>query len=158
VYVDSNIFISALIYQDARRASDCAQVLRAIEGEKVAAYTSTLTWDEVVWVVSRFLGKADSVQAGEKLIGFPNLRFVPVTEDVLRSAQKLLEGGGLAPRDAVHIASAVSRRADFIVSDDKALEAVEGTKRLSSSSFVSKRGGQRFSPIRESAGRSRSPR
>jgi len=50
-YVDSNVFIAPLLY-DAPRSEAAAAVLKMIETKKISAYTSTLTWDEVVWVGS----------------------------------------------------------------------------------------------------------
>jgi predicted nucleic acid-binding protein len=51
VYVDSNVFMTPLLY-DAPRSEAAAAVLKMIETKKISAYTSTLTWDEVVWVGS----------------------------------------------------------------------------------------------------------
>lgn len=135
MYVDSNIFISPLIYEDSKKVSACRKFLGKIERREVVAFTSSLTWDEVVWVVMKTLGKADSVQAGQKLISFPNLRFVPASEDIIRASQELLSQHELAPRDAIHIASAIGRSVDAIVSDDQRLYVPAGLERLGSGSF-----------------------
>jgi predicted nucleic acid-binding protein len=111
-------------------------VLRLVEKGEITAYTSTLTWDEVVWVVRNTLGKPDAVLAGRKLLNFPNLRFVPASEDVVRSAQRLVEELGLAPRDAIHLASATSRKVAVLVSDDPDLDAVRSLRRQSPESFL----------------------
>lgn len=121
-YVDSNVFISSLIYEDSRKATNARRTLGMVERGEIEACTSTLTWDEVVWVARRILGKADSVQAGEKLTLFPNLRFVPASEEIIRSAQRLLTDHDLAPRDAIRLASALSRGVDFLISDDPGLD------------------------------------
>src|SRR5207244_12307864 len=102
---------------------------------EVTAHTSTLTWDELVWVVRRVLGKADSIQAGEKLADYPNLRFVSASEEIMRSAQRLLSEYDLAPRDAIHVASALSKPVDALVSDDSGLDVVREVKREASDSF-----------------------
>jgi predicted nucleic acid-binding protein len=141
VYIDSDIFIAPLIYESSRRATNSKRILAAVEkGEVAAAYTSTLTWDEVVWVVRRVLGKADSIQAGGKLAAYPNLRFVSASEEIIRSAQRLLsEYDGLAPRDAIHVASALSKPVDALVSDDSDLDVVREVKREASDSFNPKK-------------------
>jgi predicted nucleic acid-binding protein len=139
VYVDSNIFISPIIYERLAKAENSKRILAQVETGQVTAYTSTLTWDEVVWIVRRLLGKGDSVQAGEKLTMFPNLRFVSVTVEIVESAQKLLSEFELAPRDAIHVASALSKSVDAIVSDDPDLDRVEAIKRKSSASFAQER-------------------
>lgn len=135
VYVDSNVFITPLLY-DAPRSEAAAAVLKMIETKKISAYTSTLTWDEVVWVVRRTLGKADSIEAGKKLLGFPNLRFIPTSEEVVRGAQSLVADWDLDPRDAIHIASALNKRVDVLVSDDSDLNVPTGLRRVSTSSFI----------------------
>ena len=135
VYIDSNIFISPLIYQRSPHAANSRRILAMVENAEVSAYTSALTWDEVVWVVRRVLGKADSIQAGEKLTAFPNLRFISASEEIIRSAQKLLSEYQLAPRDAIHVASALSRPLDALISDDSDLDVVQEVNRETSESF-----------------------
>jgi predicted nucleic acid-binding protein len=139
VYIDSNIFISSLIYERSGKATNTKRVLASVEKGEVAAYTSTLTWDEVVWVVRRVLGRADSIQAGAKLADYPNLRFVSTSEEIIRSAQRLLSEYPLAPRDAIHVASALSRPVDSLVSDDSELDVVREVKREASEVFEPER-------------------
>ena len=94
------------------------------------AYTSTLTWDEVVWVIRRVLGFDDALNQGAKLLSFPNLIFVEVDKLVVARAQKLLEEYGLRPRGAIHVASALKKGVKEIVSDDKDLDKVKEMERI----------------------------
>ena len=137
VYVDSNVFIRPLISDEdhTKGAISCKRVLSAIENGEVVAYTSTLTWDEVVYVVARILGRPDAIQAGEKFQRFPNLRFISVSDDIIRLAQKLVSESDVLPRDAIHAASALSRKVDVLVSDDSDFDAIPGVKRESSQDF-----------------------
>ena len=135
IYVDSNIFISHLIYDNSTHATSSKRVLTAVEKGIVVAYTSTLTWDEVVWVVRRVLGRPDSIQAGEKLLAFPNLRFVAASEEIIRSAQKISSEHSVAPRDAVHLASALSKAVDLLISDYSDLDVLPELKRKGSDAF-----------------------
>lgn len=105
----------------------------------MTAYTSTLTWDEVVWVVRQTLGKPDSIRAGEKLLAFPNLRYVSASEDVIRSAQGLMAEYDLAPGDAIHVAAALSRHVDTLVSEDPDLDVVRKVTREDPDSFARRR-------------------
>jgi uncharacterized protein len=134
IYIDSNIFISPLIYEHSTHAKDSKMVLTSVEKGMVTAYTSTLTWDEVVWVVRRVLGRPDSIQAGEKLLAFPNLRFVTISEGIIRSAQMISSEHGVAPRAAIHLSSALSKAVDFIISDDSDLDIPE-VRRKGSDAF-----------------------
>ena len=130
-YIDSNVFIYAILYEAATepRAKKAKQILLSIEKGELAAYTSTLTWDEVVWVVSKTMGKNEGVSQGQKLLGFPNLGFVSVDENILVQAHALMNKYNLSPRDSIHIASAIDRKIKTIISDDKEVDRVKEIKR-----------------------------
>ena len=76
IYVDSNAFILPVLGEDSKRANGATSLLRMIEAERVEAFTSVLSWDEVSWVVTKVLGNADGVDAGKKLLRFPHLRIL----------------------------------------------------------------------------------
>ena len=130
-YIDSNVFIYAILY-DAEfepKAKKAKQILCGIEKGELSACTSTLTWDEVVWVVSKVLGKNEGINQGQKLLGFPNLEFICADENILGRAQALMSKYNLSPRDSIHIASAVGRKIKTIISDDKDADQVDEIKR-----------------------------
>ena len=129
VYIDSNVFIFPVIYEDVSKAEKAKEILKGIEDKRFSAYTSTLTWDEVTWVVLKIMGRTDSIEVGRKLLGFPNLRFIGVSEEVISKAQTLMEKYELNPRDAIHCSSALIRGIKRIISDDKDLEIVEEIER-----------------------------
>ena len=70
ICVDSNAFILSVLGETSKRAKGATSLLRMIEAERVEAFTSVLTWDEVSWVVTKVLGRADGVAAGKKLLSF----------------------------------------------------------------------------------------
>ncbi|MDG6995169.1 MAG: type II toxin-antitoxin system VapC family toxin [Nitrososphaerota archaeon] len=129
VYLDSNVFILPLIHGDSGRGAPAARLLRKVEAGETTAYTSILTWDEVTWVVLKTLGRADSLQAGKKLLQFPNLRFIDVSEAVITRCQWLMEKYQIKPRDAVHCSSAIVKGIKSMVSDDRDFEIVRELKR-----------------------------
>ncbi len=106
------------------------------EAGKFTAYTSVLTWVEVVWVVSKVMGKADGIQVGRKLLSFPGLRFLDVTSSTVARAQAISGSTGLAPREAIHCASALAKAIRSFVSDDKDVEVVPGIKRIALETFL----------------------
>jgi predicted nucleic acid-binding protein len=130
-YIDSNVFIYPILYtlEAEPKAKKAKQVLLSIEKGKLPAYTSTLTWDEVVWVVSKTLGRSEGVNQGQKLLGFPNLEFISADANILSRAQALMGKYNLSPRDSIHIASAIERKTKTIISDDKDLDQVKETER-----------------------------
>jgi predicted nucleic acid-binding protein len=126
LYVDSNVFIYPVLYavEAEPKAKKAKQVLLSIEKGELPAYTSTLTWDEVIWVISKTLGKSEGISQGQKLLGFPNLEFIAADANILSQAQALLEKYNLSPRDSIHVASAIQRKIKTIVSDDKDIDQV----------------------------------
>jgi len=126
-YIDSNVFIYAAIYQteSQQKAKKAKETLLKIENGEISAYTSTLTWDEVVYVVSKLLSRNDGINQGKKLLGFPNLEFIDVNEGILTVALNLLNKYKLSPRDSIHAASAISRKIKTVISDDKDFDQID---------------------------------
>ena len=71
------------------------------------AYPSTLTWDEVVWIVKRLLNNEAAEEEGRKLLIFTNLKFISVDESIIMESQNLLEKYKIDPMDAIHAACAI---------------------------------------------------
>jgi len=136
LYVDSNVFILPVLGEKSRRAEGARRALERVEAGEFVAYTSVLTWDEVVWVVSKVMGKADGVQVGRKLLSYPGLRLLDVTSSTVIRAQEISQSLGLAPRDAIHCASAMAKGIGSFVSDDAGIEVVPQIKRVPLESFL----------------------
>jgi len=130
-YIDSNIFIYPVIYRadNLEKARNAREMLLRIERGDLKGYTSTLTWDEVVWVVGRTLGREDGVNQGKKLLGFPNLEFIDVDKRVLGSAQMFMDKYKINPRDSIHVASAVVKNLRVMVSDDDDFDRIKEIER-----------------------------
>jgi len=58
LYIDSNVFVYPVIYnlQVVDEAKKSKDLLLEIALGKVEAYTATVTWDEVAWVVRKVFG------------------------------------------------------------------------------------------------------
>ena len=130
-YIDSNVFIYPILYTEEvePKVKKAKQILISIEKGDMTACTSTLTWDEVVWVVSKTMGRNEGISQGQKLLGFLNLQFIAVDENILSQAQALMNKYNLNPRDSIHIASAIDRKMKVIISDDKDADKVKEIKR-----------------------------
>ena len=131
-YIDSNVFIYPVLYtiEAEPKAKKARQILLSIEKGELQAYTSTLTWDEVVWVVSKKMGRSEGINQGQKLLGFPNLEFVSADANILSQAQALIDKHNLTPRDSIHVASAIQTRTKTIISDDKDIDQVPEIERI----------------------------
>lgn len=131
-YIDANVFIYPVLYSEeeepkSRKALD---VLRRVAKGELSAYTSTITWDEVIWVVTKTMGKNEALNQGQKLLGFLNLKFISVDEHVLSQAQALITKYNLRPHDSIHVASAINKKIFNLISDDKDLDKVKEIKRI----------------------------
>ena len=130
-YIDSNVFLYPVLYlpELEPKAKKAKEILQKIENKELFAATSTLTWDEVVWVTTKLLGRSCGIAQGQKLLGFPNLEFISVDEGIIAQAQSLMNKYSLSTRDSVHAASAISRKATAIISNDEDFDSIKETKR-----------------------------
>ncbi len=131
-YVDSNVFIYAIVADEAseKKALYCKKILLKIAEGELNAATSSLTWDEVVWSVRKLLDAKTSMKEGRELLEFPNLRILNVDHKVLGKAQKALERYSLKPRDAIHAACCLENNIGELISDDPDFDAVSGLSRI----------------------------
>jgi len=131
-YIDANVFIYPLIYDEnevAEARLSKSILSRVVKGE-IKAGTSCLTWDEVVYVVSKVSGWDDAKKAGSKLLLFPNLRIFGVDKKTIDRAQVLIERYDLKPRDAIHAASAIQNATKSIVTNDDDFDVVGELNRI----------------------------
>jgi predicted nucleic acid-binding protein len=123
-YIDSNIFLYPVLYENTPESTAAEKVLKKIENTEITAYTSTLTWDEITYCVFKITGRFNSITAGRKFITFPNLRFIAVDESVISKSQRLMEEYNLHPRDAIHCACALEKGIKKLITNDKHFQEV----------------------------------
>ncbi len=126
-YIDANIFIQAIV----RNENDCIKVLEKIIRKEFIGVTSVLSWDEVTFIVQKFLGKDIAKIEGNQFLKFPNLVFIETKKDIMIKAQKLFEEYNLKPRDAIHAATALYMNINEIISEDKDFDKIKELKRIS---------------------------
>lgn len=136
IYVDANIFIAAAVYPaEDRKFLASKQFLYRISAGEIKAMTSFLTWDELFWAVKRLAGTDIAKKEGKKFLELPNLKFCVVDEHIINKSQEIAEKYSLHPRDAIHVASAITYGAENIISDDPDFDAVSEIKRISIEDF-----------------------
>lgn len=89
IYLYSNVFIFALLYDEdvMQEAKNSRIVLRDVVEQKIQACSSSLTRDDVVYVIRKKIGVPESILAGEKMLMFPNLQVVSADREILSPAQ-----------------------------------------------------------------------
>lgn len=93
------------------------------------AYTSTIAWGEVVWVIRKIFNFELSLEQERCFLEFPNLKFLSVKKSTILVAHKLLERYKLKPRDALHAAVAIENGLTEIVSYDIDFDVLKELKR-----------------------------
>jgi predicted nucleic acid-binding protein len=131
-YIDSNIFIYPIIYdhefiEEAKRSEN---FLLEIALGGIEAYTSSITWDEVTWVVRKILGLNLSLDQGRKFLSFPNLKLIAIRRTTILKAQEIMEKYKIKPRDSIHVAAALENNIKTLVSYDEDFDQVREIKRV----------------------------
>ncbi len=120
-YIDSGVFLVPMLKsREQSVVAACLGWLRRVADREVQGVTSWLTWDEVTFVAGRAGGGCDharAAEAGDLLLRLSNLTFLPVDEDIVRSAQGLLSH--LWPRDAIHASAALAGAQGRLVTVDR---------------------------------------
>ena len=129
-YIDSNVFLYPVLYNNIKESETAREILAEIEGKNIQAYTSTLTWDEVSYVVERIFGKTDSIEVGKRFLNFPFLRFIPVDDEIIRRSQVIREKYNLKPRDSIHLSCAIERNISEIITDDADFDGIKEITRI----------------------------
>ncbi|MDO8460660.1 MAG: type II toxin-antitoxin system VapC family toxin [Nanoarchaeota archaeon] len=129
IYLDSNLFLNSLLYED-EKANTCKKTILKIINKEIYGITSVLTWDEIVYVIGKNLGREIAIKEGEQFLRFPNLKFIDVNKEVILEAQKLIKIYKLKPRDAIHIATALSQNCTEIITDDSDFDGIKEIKRI----------------------------
>lgn len=125
-YIDANIFIQAIIRNDP----NCIKVLEKIINKDFISLTSILSWDELTYIIDKFIDREIAVMEGEKYLQFPNLNFIDAKKEIIIKAQNLLKKYNIKPRDAIHAATALHSGATEIISEDSDFDKIIEIKRI----------------------------
>ena len=134
VYIDTNVFIYTAI-STRTKGEISKEILSRLENDELVGFTSTLTFDEIFWNIKKERGREDAIKAAKAFLHLPNLIMVDVTCDIITMSLKLLEKYAIDPRDAIHVACALSRGITTIISDDSDFDRVKEIKRKSLKQF-----------------------
>lgn len=125
-YIDANVFIQGILRDDNKSK----EVILKMAQKEFTGMTSVLSWDEIVFVVGKFLGKDIAKSEGSKFFRLPNLEFADAKKDIILKAQKMVEKYNLKPRDAIHSATAIHFNIKEIISEDTDFDKIDELKRI----------------------------
>ena len=127
LYLDANIFIFAALNTEAL-GNKAVLLLEKIQTGQDKAVTSALTFDEVFWEVKKNRGQEKALETAEAMLNFPNLEIVAVDKTAVHFAIGLIKKYGLAPRDALHAAAAISEKVDWFITEDAHFKRIKELK------------------------------
>lgn len=128
-YVDSCIFIYAALYSDSNGKSARSFLEKATQ-KNIEIFTSSLTFDEVMWKVKNHTSLDEAISVGKAMLNMPNLMIIDVSAKIISDSLELMEKYKLHPRDAIHTACALNSSIFTIISEDKDFDKVKGIKRI----------------------------
>lgn len=135
IYLDSNVFISAALYDD-EAGENSRKIIKVVRLGNFEASTSTLTFDEVYWIVKRRRDKESALKIVKSMLNMKNLKFIPVDKSLLWRTYEFLDDKDLGPRDSIHLACALGSGADLIVSDDSDFDDIDSIENIKIDEFA----------------------
>ncbi|MBS3155666.1 type II toxin-antitoxin system VapC family toxin [Candidatus Woesearchaeota archaeon] len=129
-YIDSNIFVFAAV-SDEKEGLKARQVLEYLAEKNVKIYTSVLTFDEFSYKLLKNRKKEDAVNAISAFFNLKGIIFIDVSRNIIWDAFEIIKNYNLEPRDAIHLACALSRNLKIMISEDADFDKIKEIKRLS---------------------------
>lgn len=128
--VDTMLFIYHFENHE-RFGPGAEKVLRAAEAGEHRLVTSMLTLLEILVIPKRLGLTALCDRYRELLDSFPNLAMQPIDREVVEIASDLRATYRLRTPDAIHVATAIQRRADLFISGDGGLKHIDAIRVVS---------------------------
>ncbi|MCI4344643.1 MAG: PIN domain-containing protein [Thermoplasmata archaeon] len=122
--VDTNVFVSARNPGEGGYAA-CRALLDAIDGHRIRAMVSTVTFAELRAGFSAEQVRTVWKPLSAHLLSSPDFRVEPVDADVAEAAGELRQSGRLALPDALIVATGRLRGAQCLVTQDLELRKVK---------------------------------
>lgn len=131
IYLDSNVFIYGVLYED-KKAESARALLQEVALGRRQATTSVLALDEALWIIwKEKKDRAYALQRIRAFMRFTGLSIISTTEETFSKALELLETHTfLKPRDGIHAATAVLEGITTIVSDDADFDKIPPLRRV----------------------------
>ena len=124
-YWDSACFL-AWLQSESGRDDKCQNVLTLAERGEVEIVTSVFTLTEVLRLRPKDALPSERRTAVEGLFNRPYIHTIMLTRRLAESARDLVWDHGVAPKDSVHVASALATKVDVLNTFDEPLIGKSG--------------------------------
>ena len=129
IYLDANIFLYALTSED-KKTEHSKKIITQVAERDIEGCTSVLTWDEVLYVLTKEKGREEAIIEIKRFLKIPNLIFLDVNLNIINKALNISETYLLKPRDAIHAATAIINKCDKIASDNSDFDKLNELQRI----------------------------
>lgn len=130
-YIDSNVFLYPILYQ-GKKTDNAKKILKEMVNGDIACATSSLTLDEVIWVIMNETHREKALQIGKDIMTLPNLKILDVTnKHILLSISLMEKYKKLRPRDAIHLAVCTTAGIFRFITDDADFDHISEINRIS---------------------------
>jgi predicted nucleic acid-binding protein len=129
-YIDSNVFIYPVLYQ-GKKADNAKKILSEMVDGNSSCATSSLTLDEVMWIIMNETNRENALQIGKDIMTLPNLKILDVTtEHIMQSITLMEKYKKLKPRDAIHLAVCTTAGIFKFITDDADFNHISEINRI----------------------------
>ena len=138
VFLDSNIFLRAILKDDETRTKDCLRLFRKIDGGEVTAATSMLVLNEILWVLQGYKVEREEIAERLEAIAASNVEILGAENDsiVLESLGYYKELG-IDFIDALNSCIARENEIKKIVTYDEHFKKIAFVEKVDPSAFPS---------------------
>ena len=127
--LDSNLFITATISLDSK-GQKARELIDKINNGLFKAYTSSLTIDEVMWVLQKFKDRQIAYETAKTIIFASKINFIPIDIEIISASLEVYNENNLRPRDSIHLAVMKHKGIKTIISSDSDFDKIKGIKRI----------------------------
>lgn len=121
-YWDADCFLAWLNGEEPK-ASQCQPVIRLAEANELEIVTSDLTLAEVLYLRRPQLPKEEQIRQIEDFFELDYIVLVAVDRETVLEGRRLVWDRGIAPKDAIHVASALRADVEHLDTFDQELIA-----------------------------------
>ena len=137
IYLDTNVFVHAALDM-AEKGEMARKLLSMVEGGRLDAATSAITFSELIFVSLKNTDKEKSAENGEHLLSLDGLFVANLDRPTCRLALDTIRGLGLNPNDALHYATMKLLGIDEMVTEDRDFSRAKDIKKYTISEFLKK--------------------
>ncbi|GEM_PF-496613 len=138
-YLETTVF-TYLVLDDGEKGKIASDILEAMQNGAFTGVTSFVTFEELVFVVWKNLGREEAIKAGTNFLNLTNLEIAASTRDTAQITMEEMTQKKLRPRDATHCATVKERGLAEMVTEDRDFNRAKEIRKYRLRAFAEKVG------------------